>query len=149
MGKLSNLADRITEKQRSHELLMESTPNRTFEILGSLETATSSVSALQMPLVQLGWTSWVPYIVCPTASLVLGSYGLPPSMTRNLLLLSIGKKEAHPRVRFWFHAERAFAGEAAGYYVASMKTHKSETWTTCMPAGRFAEGRQSAKRNED
>ncbi|QUC22001.1 uncharacterized protein UV8b_06242 [Ustilaginoidea virens] len=129
MGKLSNLADRITEKQRSHELLMESTQNRTFEILGSLETATSSVSALQMPLVQLGWTSWVPYIVCPTASLVLGSYGLPPSMTRNLLLLSIG--------------------EAAGYYVASMKTHKSETWTTCMPAGRFAEGRQSAKRNED
>lgn len=44
--------------------------------------------------------AWWPYVICPAVSLVLGSYGLPPSMLRNLGLIA--------------------AGEAFGFVVASI-----------------------------
>lgn len=39
----------------------------------------------------LGLGNWVPYIVSPVATLLLGSYGLAPSATRNLGLVALGE----------------------------------------------------------
>ena len=56
--------------------------------LGSLAT---SASTLQNSVFQkLDLTRWMPLLLAPAAALTLGSYGLPPSMFRNLLLLVIG-----------------------------------------------------------
>lgn len=34
---------------------------------------------------------WWPYVICPAFSLVMGSYGLPPSVTRNIALIALGE----------------------------------------------------------
>lgn len=38
-----------------------------------------------------GLSSWVPYIISPIATLLLGSYGLAPSAFRNLGLIALGE----------------------------------------------------------
>lgn len=38
-----------------------------------------------------GVSSWVPYIISPVATLMLGSYGLAPSALRNLGLIALGE----------------------------------------------------------
>lgn len=84
---LNVLADEATDKHRTNGALLQATQNKTHQILSSLNDAASSISALQAPLVRLGWAGWWPYIVCPAASLLMGSYGLQPSVTRNLILI--------------------------------------------------------------
>lgn len=39
----------------------------------------------------LGLSGWVPYIVSPIVTLLLGSYGLGPSAIRNLGLVALGE----------------------------------------------------------
>lgn len=36
-------------------------------------------------------SSWWPYLVCPAVTLVMGSYGLPPSVLRNMGLIALGQ----------------------------------------------------------
>jgi hypothetical protein len=45
-------------------------------------------------------STWWPYIICPAISLVLGSYGLPPSVFRNLMLTAVGELFATGISRF-------------------------------------------------
>ncbi|KAK2603502.1 hypothetical protein QQS21_004271 [Conoideocrella luteorostrata] len=115
MQKLSRLAEAVTDKQISHEGLLKSTYNRTLQIVSSLETATLSISTLQTPLTQLGGISWWPYIICPVASLIFGSYGLQPSITRNMILLG--------------------AGEIAGFMMASASTYQGYSAASFFPLG--------------
>ncbi|KAG6038957.1 hypothetical protein E4U41_003463 [Claviceps citrina] len=92
MENLQGIADVVLEKQMMQDKILESTHNQTSNILSALKVATISVGTLQRPLVKLGTAMWWPYVICPVASLTLGSYGLQPSLTRNLLLLGFGKK---------------------------------------------------------
>lgn len=105
MENLQEFADVVLDKQTLQNKILESTHNQTLTLLSSLEFATVSIGALQKPLVKLSTAIWWPYIICPVASLTLGSYGLQPSLVRNLLLLG--------------------AGEFAGFLVSFASTYKS------------------------
>ncbi|KAG5917879.1 hypothetical protein E4U42_007083 [Claviceps africana] len=91
MENLQGIADVVLEKQIRQDKMLESTHNQTSNILSSLEVATMTVRTLHEPLLKLGTAVWWPYIICPVASLTLGSYGLQPSLTRNLALVGLGE----------------------------------------------------------
>lgn len=93
MENLQSIASVVLERQISQDGLLESALNKTSNILSSLDAATLTVNTLQKPLLKLGTTGWWPYVICPVASLTLGSYGLQPSLARNLVLLGLGKKQ--------------------------------------------------------
>jgi hypothetical protein len=65
--------------------------NKTDHILESLEAATFSLGNMQAHFSGFDLAGRWPCILFPIASLFLGSYGLEPSITRNILLLSAGK----------------------------------------------------------
>jgi len=65
--------------------------NMTNNILDTLESTATSAAGIKGSLSRDdGVSSWWPLLVCPTASLVMGSYGLPPSAVRNLGLVTLG-----------------------------------------------------------
>ena len=65
--------------------------NLTNDILGTLETSAHSASSIQDMLAQqYGGRDWWPYVICPVVFLMVGSYGLPPSVARNMVLLGLG-----------------------------------------------------------
>ncbi|KAI1410721.1 hypothetical protein F5Y13DRAFT_192048 [Hypoxylon sp. FL1857] len=87
-GEFQNLA--TTFDDHTNRLLQAS--NITNEILDTLEdTAVSAANVGNSIFKQSSSSSWWPYIWCPAASIVLGSYGLPPSATRNFALLALAK----------------------------------------------------------
>ena len=66
--------------------------NITNEILDTLESTASSATEIKGSLLRdSGARGWWPFVICPTASLVMGSYGLPPSAFRNLGLVALGE----------------------------------------------------------
>jgi predicted ATPase len=78
-------ADMSARHMHQNELLIEAT-NRTREIvdqLGSFAPLSSIFSSIKF--------NWWPQIVSPIVFLVAGSFGLPPSLLRNLALLSLGE----------------------------------------------------------
>lgn len=91
MEKLSELTEVVTNKQKAQEEVLNKVQNETSHILLALEAASFSTGNLQTSFSELGWGSWWPYVIFPAASLLLGSYGLQPSVTRNILLLGAGK----------------------------------------------------------
>lgn len=109
MENLQGIADVVLEKQMTQDKILESAHNQTSNILSSLEVATLTVRTLQKPLLKLGTAAiWWPYVICPVTSLTLGSYGLQPSLTRNLALLGLGKKqEALVRIENWLMLSQA------------------------------------------
>uniref|UniRef100_A0A1Y1JRX3 Uncharacterized protein n=1 Tax=Photinus pyralis TaxID=7054 RepID=A0A1Y1JRX3_PHOPY len=91
MEELSLLADMVADKHLSHQEMLQSAQNETAHLLASLEAASFSMGNLRASFSDLGSVGWWPYIICPAASLVLGSYRLQPSATRNILLLGVGE----------------------------------------------------------
>ncbi|KAG8423564.1 hypothetical protein J3458_000451 [Metarhizium acridum] len=91
MEELSLLADLVADKHHAHQEMLQSAKNETAHLLASLEAASFSMGNLRASFSDLGSVGWWPYIICPAASLVLGSYRLQPSITRNILLLGVGE----------------------------------------------------------
>ncbi|KAG5977412.1 hypothetical protein E4U55_006833 [Claviceps digitariae] len=120
MEELQGIAGIVLEKQITQDRILESTHNRTSNILSSLEVATMTISTLRKPLLKLGTAAWWPYVICPVASLTLGSYGLPPSLTRNLALLGLGKKQDALDV-VWGLTDSS-TGELAGFFLSLART---------------------------
>ncbi|KAI1366945.1 hypothetical protein F5Y08DRAFT_300099 [Xylaria arbuscula] len=92
MQRLIEISDTLASEYDVHTNLLEQAQNITNEILDKLED--TAVSAAAMGDIFLGshsLKSWWPYIWCPAVSLVVGSYGLAPSMLRNLGLLALGE----------------------------------------------------------
>ncbi|KAI1326581.1 hypothetical protein F5Y16DRAFT_374674 [Xylariaceae sp. FL0255] len=103
MQRMINISEDLASNYEAHTNLLYHAQNMTDEILGSLgETAASAATVSSAFLKQNSFTSWWPYIWCPAASLVMGSYGLPPSILRNIGLIAFG--------------------EAAGFVVASFRS---------------------------
>ncbi|KID77923.1 Nitrilase/cyanide hydratase and apolipoprotein N-acyltransferase, partial [Metarhizium brunneum ARSEF 3297] len=92
MEELSLLADLVADKHHSHQEMLQSAQNETAYLLASLEAASFSMGNLRASFSDLGSVGWWPYIICPAVSLVLGSYRLQPSATRNILLLGVVEK---------------------------------------------------------
>ncbi|KAI2472886.1 hypothetical protein F4781DRAFT_427978 [Annulohypoxylon bovei var. microspora] len=92
MQRLIGISQNLATEYDDHANHLHQAHNITNEILGSLEdTAASAAYVGNSILRQSSASSWWPYIWCPAASLVLGSYGLPPSGTRNLALIALGE----------------------------------------------------------
>ncbi len=92
MNRLINVTENLSAKYDDHTQLLDQANNKTYEVLDTLEATAAKAASVNESLQQESKSSgWWPYIVCPTASLVMGSYGLPPSAFRNLGLLALGE----------------------------------------------------------
>lgn len=97
MVRLINVAEVLGEKYNAHTQLLHETQNMTNGILISLEETAGAASAINNAFTRQSFaTSWWPYIWCPAVSLVLGSYGLPPSAIRNAALVALGNYCQYP-----------------------------------------------------
>ncbi|KAK4201093.1 hypothetical protein QBC40DRAFT_348104 [Triangularia verruculosa] len=84
--------EKLSDKVEEHTASLKQASNITNEILDALEETAAAALTVNESLFKTATTrSWWPFVVCPAASLVLGSYGLPPSMLRNFGLLALGE----------------------------------------------------------
>lgn len=92
MQRLIGISDTLVTNYDTHTDFLQQAQNITNEILNALEETAISAAALgDVFSGQRSISSWWLYIWCPMASLVVGSYGLPPSLLRNVILVIIGK----------------------------------------------------------
>lgn len=92
MDRLVTATEKLSTKFNDYSSLLKQANNITNDILDTLgETAAAAFSINESFLARVTTTSWWPFVVFPTASLILGSYGLPPSMLRNIGLLAFGE----------------------------------------------------------
>lgn len=91
MVRLVDVTEVLAKNYYHHTHLLSQAQNMTIEILDNLEDTVESASNISGAFSkQSSAMSWWPYIWCPAASLVMGSYGLPPSAIRNLALVAMG-----------------------------------------------------------
>ncbi|KAK1728376.1 nuclear membrane fusion protein Kar5 [Colletotrichum acutatum] len=95
LEKLLDITDDISSKYESHSEKLSHVNQVSGDLLGTLENMAASTSEVRGSFHRPGWTSWVPYVACPAASLLMGSYGLPPSAVRNLGLIALGMDMTH------------------------------------------------------
>ena len=82
----------LSTKFDGHSAALIQAKNITDEILDSLEGTVATALSINESFFNSATTkSWWPFVICPTASLVFGSYGLPPSILRNFGLLAFGE----------------------------------------------------------
>ncbi|CCC06625.1 unnamed protein product [Sordaria macrospora k-hell] len=92
MDRLLAVTETLATKYEDQTQRLQQASNITNEILDILEDTAEAASLVNESfLTGAPSRSWWPYLVCPTASLVMGSYGLPPSAIRNLALLALGE----------------------------------------------------------
>ncbi|KAI0120862.1 hypothetical protein F4776DRAFT_672635 [Hypoxylon sp. NC0597] len=92
MKRLIDMSENLTSKYADHTDHLVLARNITNEILDILEDTAASANYVGSSILKRSYIpSWWPYIWCPAVSLVLGSYGLPPSATRNVALLALGE----------------------------------------------------------
>ncbi|KAL7932693.1 hypothetical protein V8C35DRAFT_306454 [Trichoderma chlorosporum] len=92
MKQLEGLADSLLAQHKGHQEQLVSAKQTASDLIDILDSASSSAVSLRGSIFTgFGWGSWWPYVFCPLTSLVVGSYGLPPSATRNFLLISLGE----------------------------------------------------------
>lgn len=92
MERLEGFAHTLSQQQAHHQESLEKAHLVATRLTDTLEIASSSATTLGASVSKgLGLSGWWPYIFCPAASLVMGSYGLPPSAGRNILLIGLGR----------------------------------------------------------
>ncbi|KAI0120623.1 hypothetical protein BJ170DRAFT_589033 [Xylariales sp. AK1849] len=92
MLRLVDITENLSRTYDGHAGLLHHAQNMTNEIFDTLQSAATSAATVGDAInKKSSATSWWPYIWCPAASLVMGSYGLPPSALRNLGLVALGK----------------------------------------------------------
>lgn len=95
LERLAITTETLSAKHVEHANAITEAQNMTNEILETLEevagTAAMIEEADRSRWGGMGFGRWVPYIISPVATLLLGSYGLPPSALRNLGLVVLGE----------------------------------------------------------
>ncbi|KAK1759586.1 nuclear fusion protein KAR5 [Echria macrotheca] len=81
----------MASDSEAHAQVLKIAANITNDLLDTLEVSTATVESLTQSLGTAGVGHWWSFIFYPAVTLVLGSYGLEPSMTRNLALIAIGE----------------------------------------------------------
>lgn len=86
-GLLSSYAD--------HARVLDETKNTTVDLLDTVVAVADNIATIEearhSSFYHLGISRWMPYIISPVATLLLGSYGLEPSAMRNLSLVALGE----------------------------------------------------------
>ncbi|KAK4125886.1 hypothetical protein N657DRAFT_632075 [Parathielavia appendiculata] len=90
MNRLAIATETLSEQLEDHSSMLKQVNNITADILDTLEETAVVASSANESLSRATTLSWWPFVIFPTASLVLGSYGLQPSILRNLVLLALG-----------------------------------------------------------
>lgn len=91
MEKLVEVADGLAVKQEQHQQSLTDVQETTEKILRTLNSVSDTAETFQNSILGgLGLANWWPYFVCPATTLVIGSYGLPPSAFRNVVLFGLG-----------------------------------------------------------
>jgi hypothetical protein len=94
MERLEGLADDLLVKYDNHESRLDQALRKSNQVLDILDATTASATGLQGYVFGgFGLSRLWPYIFCPILSLAMGSYGLSPSLGRNLWLIGLGKFE--------------------------------------------------------
>lgn len=132
MQRLVDIAEDLSTRYDDHSQLLQRAQNATIEILGTLDdTVVSAAMVGDAISKQTSVTSWWPYIWCPAASLVLGSYGLPPSALRNLGLVALGK------FFLYLHSQHLLlimnTGEAVGFAISSFPHSSFDIFSFSFP----------------
>ena len=92
MRNLEEQANNISLRYDEHSEQLRKAQSGADQILRILDTAAASASTLTSSFSSaFAIQGWWPYIYCPAASLLMGSYGLPPSAVRNIALFGIGE----------------------------------------------------------
>ncbi|KAF4461679.1 nuclear membrane fusion kar5 [Fusarium albosuccineum] len=92
MGKLEELADSLLVKYDIHESRLDQAQQKTDQILEILDATATSAAGFQNYIIGgFSFVGFWPYVVFPALSLTMGSYGLQPSLWRNLWLVAIGE----------------------------------------------------------
>ncbi|KAJ3528267.1 hypothetical protein NM208_g10282 [Fusarium decemcellulare] len=92
MGKLEELADSLLVKYDIHESRLDQAQQKTGQILEILDATATSATGFQNYIIGgFSFVGFWPYVVFPALSLTMGSYGLQPSLWRNLWLVAIGE----------------------------------------------------------
>lgn len=92
LNRLVTVSDTLSTKHEHHAYFLRQASNITEDILDTLEATVSAASQVNISVLERSVSSgWWPYFICPAVSLVMGSYGLPPSILRNLALLAVGE----------------------------------------------------------
>ncbi|KAK1970520.1 nuclear membrane fusion protein Kar5 [Colletotrichum sublineola] len=90
--RLLDITEDLSSRYESHTEKLDLAQQISGGILETLDDMVISTSEVRNSLGHgASWTSWMPYIICPAASLLMGSYGLPPSATRNIGLILLGE----------------------------------------------------------
>ncbi|KAH7161431.1 hypothetical protein EDB81DRAFT_644198 [Dactylonectria macrodidyma] len=101
MEKLESLADNLLVQFDSHEGRLEQAQQKATRILDTLDTAAESAAVFRNSIFGgFGMSGLWPYVLFPVASLMMGSYGLEPSIGRNIWLVGIGMCEDFQKVLF-------------------------------------------------
>ncbi|KAM3440887.1 hypothetical protein NHJ13734_003097 [Beauveria thailandica] len=91
LDRLHKFSHEMYLSHSNHQDKLDSAHHSVMNILGALQGVESSTNRIHSTLLRGPSWSWWPHILCPVASLFLGSYRLAPSITRNLLLLGLGE----------------------------------------------------------
>ncbi|KAK2004968.1 nuclear membrane fusion protein Kar5 [Colletotrichum falcatum] len=90
--KLLDIAEELSSRYESHTEKLDLAQQTSNDLLETLDDMVISTSEVRNSLGHgASWTSWMPYFICPAASLLMGSYGLPPSAIRNIGLIVLGE----------------------------------------------------------
>lgn len=90
MDRLAIATETLSEKFEDHSSMLKQVSNITNDILDTLEETAVVASSVNESFSRATTLRRWPFAIFPTATLVLGSYGLPPSILRNLALLALG-----------------------------------------------------------
>ena len=91
MERLIQITSYAISNQNQQTQQVDLAKNVTFDLLDTLEAVSASAATVKKSLVSQPSSKWWPFIICPAASLVMGSYGLPPSVMRNMFLVAFGE----------------------------------------------------------
>ncbi|TQN72929.1 Nuclear fusion protein tht1, partial [Colletotrichum shisoi] len=92
LERLLDVTEDLSSKYESHTDNLDLAQRLSGSLLETLDDMVISTSDVRGSLSRRSsWTGWLPYLMCPAASLLMGSYGLPPSAVRNFGLIVLGK----------------------------------------------------------
>lgn len=91
LERLLTTTQTLAGNSEAHAQILQTAANITNDLLDTLEVSTATAESLNQSLGTAGPGSWWSFVFYPAVTLVLGSYGLEPSMVRNLALIAAGE----------------------------------------------------------
>ncbi|KAF4447529.1 hypothetical protein F53441_8913, partial [Fusarium austroafricanum] len=96
MDRLGELAEDLLVKYDNHESRLDKALRKSGQVLELLDAAAASANGIQGYIFGgFGLSGFWPHVLCPVLSLMMGSYGLQPSLVRNIWLLGFDGQKPH------------------------------------------------------